>query len=286
MDPLRYPCRMLLTRREAFWWDCLRDARQTEGQASRASPLPQICFHGAPPAELQGPWGGHSSRMGDTKPPNARPMGAGSQSWLSPKGTTPGMSPLPATTPRQERAPHGDQHYPSMPPTEAKWDHQPPARGFPSYIFPSPGGKVAHGAHSPRDRHPGVASSASCSPRRKRRAGAGEEEGRAWRKQHEKAKPLPIVPSCAMLEMSPWVPLLFPRPRAGKRGRTPLPTGLPRPLLISFLAKPNPLGFPGSVPSSAGRCQWCMLARESLGQRDRAQPSGSLQKGAIHSGCC
>lgn len=103
MDPLRYPPQILLTRRAAFRWDCPKGGRH---RAKPAEPTPaQICFHGAPPAELWGPWGGCSNRMEDAEPPNAHPMGVGSQGWLSPKGTTSGMSP-PSLPPPPGRSEH------------------------------------------------------------------------------------------------------------------------------------------------------------------------------------
>lgn len=88
---------------------------------------------------------------------------------------------------------------------EVKLDPQAPSWGVPSHIIPYPGKKGARGAHPAQEQLPAPAAPSE----RKRRAGAGEEGGRAWREQHEKANPLPIVSSCAMLQMSLWVSLLF-----------------------------------------------------------------------------
>lgn len=71
-----------------------------------------------------------------------------------------------------------------------------------------------------------------------------------------------------------------------QESQIPPANGAPCPLLISFPAKPKPLGFPRSIPSSGGCCQWCVSAGASSSQQDRARPWGSRQRGAIPSGCC
>lgn len=86
-----------------------------------------------------------------------------------------------------------------------------PVGGFHRTSSPSRAGKGLMGHVIPGTGIQQQLPAPAAPPGRKRRAGAGEE-GRAWREQHEKANPLPIVPSCAMLEMSPRVPLLFPQP--------------------------------------------------------------------------
>lgn len=62
---------------------------------------------------------------------------------------------------------------------KAERDHQPPSRGFPLHIFPSPGRKGVHGAHPPWGQHPGAAPRAGCSLREEEeRWGEGRRRAR------------------------------------------------------------------------------------------------------------
>lgn len=127
-----------------------------------------------------------------------------------PKGPPQICPPLPATTSRQEQAPHGAQHCPTVTPRSQSrnisllvrsFHHtsSPPwvAKGLIRHILP---GAII------QEELPAPAAPLG----RKGRATAREEEGHAQREQHEKTNPLLIVPSCATLEMSLRVPLLFP----------------------------------------------------------------------------
>lgn len=128
-------------------------------------------FMGLPQLSCRDLWGDQDSRMGDTELPNTHPMGAGSQGWLDPKGTTPGMSPSPRYHLQAGASTPWGSALPLCHPQKAKQDHRPPCQGFRSHVFPSLGGKGAHGTHPPWSHHPGGASSTSCSPR---------EEGESW----------------------------------------------------------------------------------------------------------
>lgn len=92
---------------------------------------------------------------------------------------------------------------------------------------------------------------------RKGRARLGKKKAMHRGNSMRKPTPPSIVPSCATLEMSLRALLLFPQPQAGKPD--PPANGAPCPLLISFPAKPEPLGFPRSITSSgaaaSGACQ-------------------------------
>lgn len=107
---------------------------------------------------------------------------------------------------------------------------------------------------------------------RKGRARLGKKKAMYRGNSMRKPTPLSIVPSCATLEMSLRALLLFPQPQAGKPD--PPANGAPCPLLISFPAKPEPLGFPRSITSSGGCCQWCVSARASWSQQDQPSPGG------------
>lgn len=175
-------------------------------------------------------WGTQSS---PTPTPWKRDHRAGS----IPKGPPQGCPPLPASTSRQEQAPRGAQHCPSVTPRRQNRTIGLLVRGFhhmssPPWVAKGLMGHILPGAII-QEELPAPAAPLG----RKGRAGAREEEGHAQREQHEKTNSLSIVPSCATLKMSLWVPLLFPQPQAGKPD-PPCQWGpLPSPHFISSKAK-------------------------------------------------
>lgn len=227
-------------------------------------------------------WGNLDSRMGDTEPPNTHPKGVGSQGWLSPKGTTPGMSHSPCYHLQAGASTPWGSALSLCNPQEAKQEHQPPSQGFPSEVFPSLGGKGPHEARPPWSHHPGGDSSTSCSPREEGRTGTREEEGHALREQHEKTNPLSVVPSCATLEMSLRVFSFVPS-APSRKARPPCQRGpLPSPHFISSKAKDSRVS-----PQHHQSRRLLPMVDVSRRELEPTRPAlGVRQRGAIPSECC
>jgi len=157
--------------------DRQRDVRQRDKPAEPAPPPPQICFHGAPPAELQGPRGGLQQQDGGHGAAQRPPHGNGITGLAQPQSNTPGMCPPPCHHPEAGASTRGAQHHPSVPPGPSRRQSESVSLwvgGFPSHIFCSPSEKQARGARPP----PGAAPSTGCSPR---------EEEESWGRGRRKA---------------------------------------------------------------------------------------------------
>lgn len=148
----------------------LPEGCETEGQASRASPLPlptKSAFMGLPQMNCVDPGGAAAAGWG-TLSCLMPTHGSGITGLAQPQADHPrDVPPSLPPAPGRSKNPAGLSTTLHAPRThvEAEWDHQPPGWGFPSHIFPSPGGKGARGTHPSQGRHPGAACSTSCSPR-------------------------------------------------------------------------------------------------------------------------
>lgn len=229
----------------------LPKGRETEGQASRASP-PQICFHGAPPAELWGPWGSCSSRMGDTEPPNAHPTRMGSQNWLSPKGTTPGMVPPPCHHPPVGVSTPWGSALPLCAP-------QDPHGGKAGASASRLGLSIAHLPLPRRERDlwgtssPGPASGSSFQCRLLPQGGRGEpgpgKKGMYGGNSMGKPTRCQLCQVVQRLKCHRGFLFCFPPPQAGKRGQTP-----PHTHLCQCSSPPSP-SSPAPISSKAKASQ-------------------------------
>lgn len=187
-------------------------------------------------------WGTQSH---PTSTPRERDHRAGS----IPKGPPQGCPLLPSTTSRQEHAPRGAQHCPSVTPRRQSKNISLLVRGFhhtssPPWVAKGPLRHIFPGAIV-QEEIPAPAAPLG----RKGRTRTREEEGHGLRKQHEKTNPLSVVPSCATLEMSLRVPLLFPQPQAGKPD--PLPMGPPALSSFHFQQSQSLSSFPTASPVQA-----------------------------------
>lgn len=198
-----------------------------------------------------------------------------------PKGPPQGCPTLPATTPREEQAPRGAQHCPSVTHRRENRNISLLLRGFhqkssPPWVAKGPMRYLLPGAII-QEEIPAPAAPLG----RKGRTRTREEEGHALREQHEKTNPLSVVPSCATLEMSLRVLLLFPQPRAGKPDPPANGAPLPSPHFISSKAKasrvsPQHHQFRRPLP----------MVHVSRGELGPARPApGVRQRGAIPP-CC